>query len=159
MNLFQIWQVLLLHRHNCVIQTLLSSFFLFAVSTHVIVFVLPLMWAGTCAGSSVSACVCQCSSLNIVLCSSNSSSSRSAVAACSTVYFPSWRTTSYQISIRGLLACCPTTRSQRISHPLFSRQSWCGACLWGQQKEPLTHLSVMRMVTAAWMSVDLARGA
>lgn len=73
------------------------------------------VWACPCV------CVCRSSSVNIVLCSSNSSSSGSAVAACSTVCFPSWRTTSYQISRHCLLACCPTTRSRRISRPLSSR--------------------------------------
>lgn len=68
--------------------------------------------------------VCRPSSVNIVLCSSNSSSSGSAVAAHSTVYFPSWRTTSYQISRHCLQACCPTTRSRRISRLLSSGLSY-----------------------------------
>lgn len=68
-------------------------------------------------------CVCRPSSLNIVLCSSGSSSSDSAVAARSTVYFPSWRTTSYQISRHCLRARCPTTHSQKTSRPLSSRPS------------------------------------
>lgn len=71
--------------------------------------------------------VCRPSSVNIVLCSSNSSSSGSAVAAHSTVYFPSWRTTSYQISRHCLRACCPTTRSRRISRLLSSGLSYRGS--------------------------------
>ncbi len=87
------------------------------------------MCAGTCAGECerVHVDVCRSSSVNIVLCSSSSSSSGSAVAARSTVYFPSWRTTSYQISRRCLLARCPTMRSQRISRPLSSGPSYSGA--------------------------------
>lgn len=89
--------------------------------------------------------VCQRRSVNIVLCSSNSSSSCSAVAARSTVYFPSWRTTSYQISRHCLQVCCPTTRSQRVSRLLFSRLSYRRPCSstmteW-QRSEPLTPLS------------------
>ena len=78
--------------------------------------------------------VCQRSSVNIVLCSSNSSSSGSAVAARSAVYFPYWRTTSYQISRHCLLAFCPTTRSQRISRLLFSRLSNSGASACSQRR-------------------------
>ena len=89
--------------------------------------------------------VCRPSSVNIVLCSSNSSSLGSAVAAHSTVYFPSWRTTSYQISRHCLWACCPTTRSQRTSRPLSSRLSSVKPSLvhddW-QPNEPLTSASV-----------------
>lgn len=69
------------------------------------------MCAGVCAAECERVDVCQSSSVNIVLCSSNSSSSGSAVATRSNVYFPSWRTTSYQISRHCLRAavqpCAP----------------------------------------------------
>lgn len=94
------------------------------ICTHVSVFVRPpqCMCAGICAGrrECVFVDVCPSSSVNIVLCSSSSSSSGSAVAARLTVYFPSWWTNSHQISRHCLRACCPTTCSQRISHPLSS---------------------------------------
>lgn len=101
------------------------------------------MCAGTCAGECL--CVCWSKSVNIVLCSSNSSSSDSPVAARSTVYFPSWRTTSYQISRHCLLACCPTMRSQRISRPPFSsRLSYSGASAhsWWLTTRWTTHTAV-----------------
>lgn len=90
-------------------------------------------------------CVCWSKSVNIVLCSSNSSSSDSPVAAHSAVYFPSWRTTSYQISRHCLLACCPTMRSQRISRPPFSsRLSYSGASAhsWWLTTRWTTHTAV-----------------
>lgn len=101
------------------------------------------MCAGTCAGECL--CVCWSKSVNIVLCSSNSSSSDSPVAARSTVYFPSWWTTSYQISRHCLLACCPTMRSQRISRPPFSsRLSYSGASAhsWWLTTRWTTHTAV-----------------
>lgn len=108
------------------------------------------MCAGICAGERecVFVDVCPSSTVNIVLCSSSSSSFGSAVAACSTVYFPSWRTNSYQISRHCLRACCPTTCSQRISHPLSSGlahstasdHSWWLTALWA------THISVLNII-------------
>lgn len=87
----------------------------------------------------VSVDVCQSSSVNIVLCSSNNSSFCSAVAARSTVYFPSWRTTSYQISRHCFQARCPTTRSQRISRPL---SCWPSASPWRLTAIWTTHISL-----------------
>lgn len=83
-------------------------------------------------------CVCvplsRPSSLNIVLCSSSRSSSGSAVAAQCTVYFPSWRTTSYQISRHCLQTHRPTTRSLRKPCPLsfqaVYRQDYGALMLW-----------------------------
>lgn len=97
--------------------------------------------------------VCQSSSVNIVLCSSNSSSSYSAVAARSTVYFHSWRTTSYQISRHCFQARCPTTCSQRISRPLSCRLSYseASASPWWLTAIWTTHINIhteMLIVTA-----------
>lgn len=97
------------------------------------------MCAGICAGECepLHVDVCRSSSVNIVLCSSNSSSSGSAVAARPTVYFPLWRTTSYQISRRWLLACCPTTHSRRIYRPLSSACSWWLTARWTTHTAPV----------------------
>lgn len=101
------------------------------------------MCADTCAADCVSVDVCWSSSINIVLCSSNSSSSGSTVAARSTVYFPSWRTTSYQISRHCLLARCPTTRSHRMFRPLCPKAELLLIHSDWQLKEPLALLSVI----------------
>lgn len=101
------------HRHLLLI-------WVFCVYICIPAFVRPWMCAGICAGERAS--VCQSDSVNIVLCPSNISSSSSAVAARQTVYFPSWRTTSYQISRHCLLACCPTTHSNRMYRPLSPGQ-------------------------------------
>lgn len=97
------------------------------------------MRAGICAGECepLHVDVCRSSSVNIVLCSSNSSSSGSAVAARPTVYFPFWRTTSYQISRRWLLACCPTTHSRRIYRPLSCACSWWLTAKWTTHTAPV----------------------
>lgn len=113
------------------------------------------MIAGVCALPNVSVsgwvCVSVHSSVNTVLCSSSSSSSGPAVAARSAVYFPSWWTTSYQISRHCLRACCPTTRSQRTSRLLL--QSVARRGLWRPQPEPVS------VRNEAWMSVDVLHGA
>lgn len=106
------------------------------LSVHVYMYMSQCLFAPKCvqvyvlASARVCVCVdvCQPSSVNIVLCSSNSSSSGSAVAAHSTVYFPSWRTTSYQISRHCLRARCPTTRSPEEPTFLQAVVQW-GLCL------------------------------